>query len=795
MLKNLGIAFVVGISLLPITGCGGDGQEETGPVVETRGPEVTLAWNTVRQHEPGRGTLRATARDADGDLRAVVLVGTRLDFVTVVSGHVNTVTATLVDLEAGVHVCIARVIDHEGRISDDTLFVEISENRPPPDTLIARGVNNEWRLVQRDTADPEGDPVAYTLAVDGPVSLRIGPRDTPVDTTFSLPQGNYRITSITADGIAADTTTHDITVTGRPPTATQWVQRAGVTLHYRSHVDAAYATLTAVKAPRDVFYHGPVPSDTVFSGLAEDDSTGLPKGDYFFRLYARRQGLTHDQTVWASIIDLPPVVDLDGVDLSLDQGDTITVTLPAPYDPNPEDSPAYSRATSLDGKVSATLAENDLTISAAADSSGLFRLELAAGDATTGESVDTLEATIYEHVTLGDSTGSKSGYGDIPVDGGATSVNADLVTDDDTKNPIFDVDYSSRIFSRYYKLKRTLKDRYGFSFGVDYSFLNQYSNYSTTDRQAASGVFRMFGSWKLFGKWVDGATFEYRVENRHLIGKGVTPRNLGFDGGSSLSTATFKDFGWGVTILNIKQRLYDGRIVLLAGKMDPGDYSDVYALLTAYKSLMNDAYFNNPTVSLPQHGFGVVGKVVPVEQWYVMAGLHDANGLPTEVGVDDFFRVREYYTWIEAGWEPRDTRVAGLGAHVNVWRQDPRAEEGTEEAWGITVSANQQFGQRWIPFFRAGYSEGNGGQLVGEMVGVGFGARVRTSDFLGVATSWSTPLDNSLRDQVTSEIIYRVQLTEHVVVSPGIQFTVNPSHTLDTDFLSVASAFRIRISL
>jgi len=101
----------------------------------------------------------------------------------------------------------------------------------------------------------------------------------------------------------------------------------------------------------------------------------------------------------------------------------------------------------------------------------------------------------------------------------------------------------------------------------------------------------------------------------------------------------------------------------------------------------------------------------------------------------------------------------------------------------------------WLPFIRAGHSEGEGGQLVRGMVGGGFGVRVRTSDFVGVATSWSAPVDRSLRNQVTSELIYRAQLTQRVAVSPGIQITINPSHTLETDFLWVATVFRIRIAL
>jgi porin len=92
-------------------------------------------------------------------------------------------------------------------------------------------------------------------------------------------------------------------------------------------------------------------------------------------------------------------------------------------------------------------------------------------------------------------------------------------------------------------------------------------------------------------------------------------------------------------------------------------------------------------------------------------------------------------------------------------------------------------GLKWSPFLRAGYSQGDGGELVRFMVAGGLGASVRGSDFIGVATSWSGPIDKTLRNQVTSEAFYRLQLTENMRVTPNLQFTINPSQTLETDML------------
>jgi porin len=289
----------------------------------------------------------------------------------------------------------------------------------------------------------------------------------------------------------------------------------------------------------------------------------------------------------------------------------------------------------------------------------------------------------------------------------------------------------------------------------------------------------------------------YRIENRHRI-SGVTPRDLGHDGGSSLSTATFKQFGWGVTSLYWKQMFSGGKHGIAAGKMDPGDFSDVFLMLTAYKAFMNEGFFNNPSVSLPNQGFGLTGAASITENIYLSAGLHDANGEPDEFGLDSFFDVGEYYTWIEAGWRaPGSNVMEGRSIHLNVWHQDARREAETDETWGVTFSVNPRFDHAisWSPFLRVGYSQEDGGQRVRFIVAAGAGANVRGSDLVGLATSWSGPPDSSLRNQLTTEAFYRLQLTQNLQVTPALQFTIHPSNTLETDTLWVVSALRMRLSL
>ncbi len=773
------------------------------PVPALQAPTARVLFVPGRGHAPGDLVLQCLLQDPDGDLVSATIVGGSTDTVHTVGGIADTVSAEIRELAAGEYELICTATDSGGRTHADTVTVDVAPNDSPSAPLLLTRSGSDWTIVQGAVIDAQGDTLQYEILIEGPRTLGIGPRASPIDTTLTLPVGRYRILSIVHDGFVADTTQHDLDHR-TPPTAAQTIVRDGVTFRYSGTHTGTVGTLTVMRPPVETIYAGPVPADTTFAEGTPRDREGLLKGLYTFELDAERDGLRIRDFVLDSIVDLGPSVDLSGVDATLGQEERIVITLPAAVDPNPEDDPTYQGALSLDGKVEVGLSGADLSITGAPDSTGQYAVELVLGNAFTGVLVDTIIGLILPRpvatvqVAPPDSAEFKSGYDDVVVAGGATSVGADLVNDDETKNPLLHFNIASSKLGWYYDFKRMVNDRLGIALGVDYSLVNQFSSFSITDTQASSGIFRFYGTWNAFGspEGMSG-TAVFRLENRHIIGSGITPRDLGFDGGSSLSTATFKDSGWGITIASWKQRFEGGKYLLVGGKMDPGDYSDVYPWLTAYTSYVGDASVNNPTVALPGQGFGIAGKAKFAGDWYGSGGLHDANGSPNEFGLDSFFGVREYYTWVEAGWTPGDNPMDGEGLHVNLWHQDARGDAGTDETWGLTFSAAKVFGgpRRWSPFFRAGYSEENGGQQVRVMFGGGLSAFVRGSDFVGLTTSWSAPLDTSLRNQVTTEAFYRLQLLENLQATPNIQFTINPSQTLQTDVLWVFAALRLRVAL
>lgn len=394
-------------------------------------------------------------------------------------------------------------------------------------------------------------------------------------------------------------------------------------------------------------------------------------------------------------------------------------------------------------------------------------------------------------------SGSKSGYHELDVKGGARSVNAELKSDDEHKNTLINKNYSDELFGGLYGLKNKLFAKYRLAIGMDYMLLNQLASFSYSDRQASSGIFRFFSSWK----WNNSQNgnfgyFIFKLENRHNIGSGVTPRNLGYEAGAALSTASFKDFGWGLTNFYWKQLIID-KYFFVAGIMDPGDWIDLYPLLNPFKNYLNEAFFNNPAMPIPNQGLGLAFSIDIVSGLYAAGGIHDANGQPQYFlfkNFESFFTTSEYFFWAELGWNKSKSILEGQTIHLTYWYQDAREETGSEASRGLCFSASRKFGKRYTSFFRAAISEGNAALMHHLLIG-GVQIEMYSRDNLGLGVHWGGPVDRSKPNQLGLEAYYSLQITQNLNITPDIQLTINPSFNEEKNVIGIYSTFRIRYAL
>ena len=131
-------------------------------------------------------------------------------------------------------------------------------------------------------------------------------------------------------------------------------------------------------------------------------------------------------------------------------------------------------------------------------------------------------------------------------------------------------------------------------------------------------------------------------------------------------------------------------------------------------------------------------------------------------------------------------------AHIHFWRQDARQEAGTveSEGWAFTYS---HVGDRGAtPFLRFGWSDGDAAQMR-RFVGIGATMDLFGRDKVGAGLAWGSPPERELRDQVTAELFYRIQLTQTWRMTPSIQVYYQPSYNPDKDWITVLG-LRTRVS-
>jgi porin len=391
-------------------------------------------------------------------------------------------------------------------------------------------------------------------------------------------------------------------------------------------------------------------------------------------------------------------------------------------------------------------------------------------------------ATLWALPVFAQSPQPNSGFG------GPSSVTGTFDKDRESKPAV-----QTNLFDDYFAFKKRMEDTHGLSFGLDYNALFQSATESLGEATAAGGVFRAYGNWTLVGK-DSGNTglLVFKVENSHRLGTDIAPTALGGEVGyEGLTSITFSDIGWALTTLHWSQRLMDNQLAFSVGIVDVTDDVDTYGLVDPWTDFSNLAFSNGPTTAAPSQGLGGALYVRPAENFYLLGGIADANGDPTDPGnaFDSFFNDAEFFTHIEAGWISSWERRFSDNIHLTAWHTDERKQAQVSDGWGMAFSFSRLFADTWEPFFRAGYAE-DGGALWECSIGAGVGYHTRKKgDLLGVGLNWSRPSEDAfgpgLDDQYTAEIYYRLQLLKVLIITPDVQLLVNPALNPDHDLVAI----------
>ena len=345
-----------------------------------------------------------------------------------------------------------------------------------------------------------------------------------------------------------------------------------------------------------------------------------------------------------------------------------------------------------------------------------------------------------------------------------------------SREPAFRFPKFYGFFQPWRDWKQGQEDKHSILITGHYASLYQgASDALTDDDEASSGVFRINTKWTLTGRGSNtpGALI-FTLDHRHAY-RDVPPSGMAGElGYIGMIGTMFNDAGGVVANLNWQQSLNDGNSGLVIGRYDPSDYMNALGNSDPWSSFSNIALLLDPSVAFADASWGIGGGHWVTDQFYVQGGINDANGLLTD-DLEFFDGGSEFYTWAHLGWTPSKADRYTKNIHLALWHVDEREDAGIDSAKGATFAASWLVGDKWMPYIRAGWSEGNA-PIYNRSATLGVTRNFQyRSDVAGIGINWGDPPDDSLRDQTTVEAFWKIQFAQNLAVTPSVQWLKDPA--------------------
>jgi porin len=385
--------------------------------------------------------------------------------------------------------------------------------------------------------------------------------------------------------------------------------------------------------------------------------------------------------------------------------------------------------------------------------------------------------------------------------GGPSGVQAEQNAIEDILNA-FRADERKLHLKRWHDWKAKLNDRTGFSFGINAQVV--YAGVSDTlaeEDNAAGGIYRLQGEWALFGRETGHpGSIIFRIENRSKIGSGIPPASLRGEIGATATNPVFAysdNFGTDFSVLAWQQLFTNKRAGVAAGILDFSAYLDAMYYQTIARGFLNRSFILNPTVATTGIGaLGVAAKGMIGEHFWVGGGFYDANAKSGDPSFDTWDS-NELLKHVELGWTPGFSRRATDRVQLSYWQKDRLVEKETPSGSGWLVSYSWEVADRWVPFARAGWSNGGGGALAKRSVAVGFSYQIAFQDWLTMGIGWNKPSDKTHEGTLNSEKVleasYLWQITATTSLLPDLQVIFDPANNPDEDTVWFAG-IRLRLT-
>ncbi len=382
----------------------------------------------------------------------------------------------------------------------------------------------------------------------------------------------------------------------------------------------------------------------------------------------------------------------------------------------------------------------------------------------------------------------RSNYNNESGFGGPKTIGAQLEYENKQKEPYYRVPI--KVFKSWYDFKNKLNEQTGIQFGLNYTSAyigsSAVINEDVNDKTTGSGILDLQLGWNAVGRksGKNKGTLFAKLNSRHSYGNGTPPMFHGVaeSGYYGLPATGYNDYSFRFLELNWQQSLANNHVHFVFGKVDPTNYFNFHSLIVPWQHFLGYGASVSGTVNWPNQGLGVIASY-NTGKFFVMAGLTDAygdtftKGKPLEFG-ENFFD-GNFFKAIEVGYVPSFEERFFKKISLMYWNTDSYVNPTGSEissGEGIAFSVNWYFKEKFIPYFRLAFSDGNGENAFYKRdIQVGHGYRFSSHDILGFALSFAEPNIPDTKDQTTIELFYRFDITEHLSLTPDTQLIFNPT--------------------
>jgi len=346
----------------------------------------------------------------------------------------------------------------------------------------------------------------------------------------------------------------------------------------------------------------------------------------------------------------------------------------------------------------------------------------------------------------------------------------------------------------YFELKKWLATEVGLDVGMQDVVIYQRATGGRRPRDAAINNFTIFGDWHPFAARGVAGEMGFSFERRDTLSN-ATFREFSAAVGAGYQTNDFSIAARDRTALRQlwwKQPLGDGRLVLTLGKINASSYYDRNRLAgSASTGFFSQPFATNPTRGFPGDGLGFNLTWTLSERVQFTGGVQDANGNNERSGFNTIGD-GELFAAVGIRFMPVLDDLGAGNYRLLLWHTDESSR--TDDGFGFLASFDQDLGDTLGAFLRYGYSERDVGRFE-HSVSTGLVFRdpfgFEHGDVAGVGVAW-TRANHADEGEVSTELFYRVQLTQNIQITPNVLVVFDPQNSDKADPVAVFG-MRVRV--